>query len=101
MTVISRSVVSRVVWLGVALLLIAGAMGLLVRVRRVGGRPRLETSDVCATPLASPFLNTRPDASYVGSAACRSCHEEQSASFRRTGMGRSMAEVQADREPPD
>jgi predicted CXXCH cytochrome family protein len=87
--------------LGAALVLTAGALGLLVRVRRVGGRPRLETSDVCATPLASPFLNTRPDASYVGSAACRSCHEEQSASFRRTGMGRSMAEVQADREPPD
>jgi predicted CXXCH cytochrome family protein len=87
--------------LGAALVLAAGALGLLVRVRRVGGRPHLETSDVCATPLASPFLNTRPDASYVGSAACRSCHEEQTASFRRTGMGQSMAEVQADREPPD
>src|SRR4051794_37832449 len=51
-----------------------------------------------ADPLAlppvssSPFLNTKPDAHYVGSDACRSCHRSQDASYRRTGMGRSMAE---------
>jgi hypothetical protein len=49
----------------------------------------------------SPFLNTRPDARYVGSEACRSCHPGSDASFRRTGMGRSMTELDPGREPPD
>ncbi|MBC7852596.1 MAG: hypothetical protein IAF94_04085, partial [Pirellulaceae bacterium] len=38
---------------------------------------------------------------YVGSQACITCHEAQHASFRHTGMGRSMAEVDLSREPPD
>ena len=50
---------------------------------------------------SSPFFNTRSDARYVGSAACRSCHEEHTASFRRTGMGQSMASVDPSQEPPD
>jgi predicted CXXCH cytochrome family protein len=50
---------------------------------------------------SSPFLNTGPEARYVGSDACRECHAGSSASFRRTGMGRSMAEVDLSREPPD
>src|SRR5439155_8250104 len=33
--------------------------------------------------------------------ACRLCHQSEFASFRRTGMGRSMAEVDLEREPPD
>src|SRR5438552_3056485 len=54
------------------------------------------------TPLsASPFLNTRSEARFVGSEACRACHEKAFESFGRTGMGRSMAEVRPDREPPD
>jgi len=53
-------------------------------------------------PLSSsPFLNTGPAARYVGSEACRSCHPGRDASFRRTGMGRSLAEVDLAREPPD
>ncbi|HTU89725.1 MAG TPA: cytochrome c3 family protein [Gemmataceae bacterium] len=51
--------------------------------------------------LSSPYLNTGPGAHYIGSAACRSCHEEQTASFRRTGMGRSMTLVDPKQEPPD
>lgn len=50
---------------------------------------------------SSPFLNTRADVRYVGSAACRSCHESHILSFHRTGMGRSMALVDPEREPPD
>ena len=54
------------------------------------------------TPVAtSRFLNTKPDVKYVGSEACRSCHVSQHESFRHTGMGRSMAEVDLSREPPD
>jgi predicted CXXCH cytochrome family protein len=50
---------------------------------------------------SSPFLNTTPAARYVGSEACRACHEDRHASFRRSGMGRSMAPVDPAREPPD
>jgi hypothetical protein len=50
---------------------------------------------------ASPYLNTGPDAAYVGSAGCQGCHQERHATFRTTGMGRSMAVVEPDREPAD
>ena len=54
------------------------------------------------TPLSSSrYLNTTADAEYVGSAACRNCHEDRHASFRSTGMGRSMGVVDANAEPPD
>ncbi len=49
----------------------------------------------------SPYLNTRPEAKYVGSEACRACHEDRHESFRHTGMGRSMAAVDLAREPAD
>ncbi|MBM3970402.1 MAG: hypothetical protein FJ302_11140 [Planctomycetes bacterium] len=49
----------------------------------------------------SPFLNTKPDVAYVGSEACRTCHADHDAAFRHTGMGRSMADVDLTREPPD
>lgn len=53
-------------------------------------------------PLSSsPFLNTHVDARYVGSDACRVCHAGEEASFRRTGMGRSMAAIDAAFEPPN
>src|SRR5438876_864487 len=70
--------------------------------------PRKKTplpSPVEAFPLpvvsSSPYLNTKPEAQYVGSEACQSCHVGHSASFRRTPMGRSMALVDEKREPPD
>lgn len=50
---------------------------------------------------SSAYRNTGPDARYVGSEACSSCHGARSASFRRTGMGVSMAAVNPAREPPD
>lgn len=54
------------------------------------------------TPLsASPYLNTGADARYVGSESCRACHEDRHATFRHTGMGRSMAQIDLTEEPPD
>lgn len=50
---------------------------------------------------SSAYLNTRPNARYTGSEACRSCHAQEHASFRHTGMGISMAEVIPSRQPPD
>src|SRR5436309_10242181 len=52
-------------------------------------------------PFVSPFLNTGPEARYVGSEACRACHEAATASYLRTGMGRSMAAVGPDQAPPN
>ena len=40
-------------------------------------------------------------ARFIGSQACRACHEKATASYLRTGMGQSMAQVRPDREPPD
>ena len=48
----------------------------------------------------SPYLNTR-DATYVGSSTCIECHQGEHAGFLHTGMGRSMASVVPDNEPPD
>lgn len=53
-------------------------------------------------PLSpSPFLNTKSGVAFVGSDACRSCHPSEHYSYGRTGMGRSMAEADPNREPPD
>lgn len=62
------------------------------------------TADVTLPPLPvfdSPFLNTRPDAAYVGSEACRACHPGAFASHGQSGMGRSMADVDPGKEPAD
>jgi hypothetical protein len=50
---------------------------------------------------SSPFQNTRPEAGYVGSETCTNCHQGRTASFRRGGMGISMAEVDPALEPAD
>jgi predicted CXXCH cytochrome family protein len=91
----------RAVLLGAALL--AALMALLL-IRAWPTRPApAPGADPFALPpvAASPFLNTRPGARYLGSAACLPCHEEYAASFRHTGMGRSLAAVDPAREPPD
>jgi hypothetical protein len=84
--------------LGVALL----ATGLAASWRLWKKAPPAEAELFPLPPLSpSPFLNTTAEAHYVGSDACRSCHPERHVSFRRTGMGRSMAPVDPAREPPD
>lgn len=49
----------------------------------------------------SEFLNTGPEVKYVGSEVCRNCHAEHTETFRHSAMGRSMAEIDLTREPPD
>jgi hypothetical protein len=67
-----------------------------------GGVPDSSTDPLAVTPVSSSrFKNTGAEASYVGSQACVECHPQEHESFRRTGMGRSMAEVDLSREPPD
>ena len=82
----------------------AWAGGLLDR--RPAAQPEPPTPSVAdpfpLPPLSgSAFLNTGPDARYVGSEVCASCHKERSDSFRRTGMGVSMAAVVPGAEPAD
>ncbi len=87
--------------LAVALTICLAAAGYLLWPRSTS-TSFFNEKDFPLPPLsASPFLNTQPDARYVGSAACRSCHEGEVASFRRTGMGRSMAAIDPAAEPPD
>ena len=50
-------------------------------------------------PAATRFLNTQ--AQYVGSQACRECHQDETDSFAHSGMSRSMRTVDLDAEPPD
>ena len=66
-------------------------------------RPRPTAAEAFPLPpiSASPFLNTKLDVAYVGSEACRACHAEHDTALRHTGMGRSMADVDETREPPD
>lgn len=77
-----------------SLLLLLAAIGIAWIIVRRGhdGLPSLSSS---------PFKNTGPDAQYVGSDRCVSCHKSRSASFRKTGMGVSSAAVDPEREPPD
>jgi tetratricopeptide (TPR) repeat protein len=93
--------------LGIGGLLIAGVVMLIAR---SGSQPNPEPHPApdpspVAFPIprvaSSPYLNTGPDAHYVGSETCRGCHEDRHTTFRRTGMGRSMAAVDLDREPAD
>jgi len=40
---------------------------------------------------ADHYLNAQPGVEYVGEEVCRSCHPSEYASFKQTGMGRSVA----------
>jgi hypothetical protein len=47
---------------------------------------------VRAQETAAPhYLNAQPGVEYVGEEVCRSCHPSEYASFKQTGMGRSVA----------
>lgn len=59
------------------------------------------TAKIVAAAARSPYQNTKAGVRRVGSQACVVCHAAEHASFAHTGMGRSMAEVDLSREPPD
>jgi len=53
-------------------------------------------------PLSeSPYLSTRPDAAYIGSAACAKCHKTNHESYLHTAHSRALADVDPKIEPPD
>ena len=71
---------------------------------RPGNGDETTLNPAALTPLPplpeSPYLNTR-DATYVGSSTCIECHQQEHAGYLHTGMGRSMASVVPEAEPPD
>jgi hypothetical protein len=92
-------------WLLVIVVLVAVPVVLFVVRPAWRGETPNEMSSADPFPLtpisASRYRNTGPDAHYVGSEVCRGCHLDRHASFRRTGMGRSMAALDPASEPPD
>lgn len=48
----------------------------------------------------SPYRNTTSKATYVGSSACRECHNNQYASFEKTPHSRALGPVDPQAEPP-
>jgi hypothetical protein len=96
------------------LLLLVGVAALAVAVLAWGrgaflGKSRARSPRVPAqadafpvVPVSpSPFLNTRPEAQYVGMQACERCHPDTHQSYYDTMMSRSMSAVDPSREPPD
>jgi predicted CXXCH cytochrome family protein len=65
----------------------------------------LESRAPASVPLPevsrSPYLNTGPDARYVGHEACRKCHPDAHESYAGSAMSRSLADVDPLHEPED
>lgn len=57
--------------------------------------PSVARVDLLEESYAGPYLNVRPDAKYIGDAACAECHKEIAATFAKHPMGRSLAPLTA------
>lgn len=68
-----------------------------------GRGPQLPSGDPLPDPpySESRFLNTGPEAHYIGTAACAACHPRRHQSYLLTAHSQSLAEVDANAEPPD
>ena len=69
--------------------------------RERGPQPAAEAPFPLPPYSESHFLNTGPDAQYVGTAACAECHHENHRSYLLTDHSRSLADVSPAAEPPD
>ena len=67
----------------------------------MAGRPARRRPVPAPARICQPVPEHRPGRGLRRQRGCRGCHEDRHATFRTTGMGRSMAEVDADREPAD
>ncbi len=65
----------------------------------------LHKSRPSAPPLpklaVSPYLNTKSAADYLGSQACRDCHQEQYRAFQATSHYHALERAPLQEEPPD
>ena len=105
---------SRRLWFTIATVVLCAAVASAAMWYLVSPRDRVQAPAARLTPgnvpsadpplpalTQSPFLNTRPDARYVGAEACYRCHPEAHRSYASSAMSRSMAEIDPQREPPD
>jgi hypothetical protein len=61
-----------------------------------------ETKQFPPPPLpASEYLNTAPDAKYVGSKVCAECHEREARTHASTAHSRALKDLDPASEPPD
>jgi Tetratricopeptide repeat/Cytochrome c554 and c-prime len=69
------------------------------------GRPTPPASPTETFPVpplsVSPFLNTGPDAHYVGTGACIDCHPRNHDSYLLTAHSRALSDLDPNAEPPD
>jgi hypothetical protein len=87
----------------ILLLLVAVAGAVLVAWPNRGRSPQPPLEDSFPLPpySQSRFLNTGPEAHYVGTAACVGCHRDKHQSYLLTAHSRSLAVVDPNAEPPD
>lgn len=91
-----------------AVVVVAAAWGGLTWWRAPGSKQTESSAESAASVdlslpalATSPFLNTGPEARYLGSQACQRCHPDSHESYAHSGMSRSMAEVDPAAEPED
>jgi hypothetical protein len=87
-------------WLLAASVAVGGALAVWAN-RGRGPRPAPEEPFPLPPYSETRFLNTGPDAHYVGTAACAECHPRNHRSYLLTAHSRSLAEPDAGAEPPD
>lgn len=86
---------------GFGLLVLVGALTWLNRELISPRAVRLAPQFDLPPLTASPYLNTKADAHYVGSAACVECHRGNHASYLLTPHSRALADLDPNAEPPD
>src|SRR5947209_6867206 len=68
-------------------------------------KPSMPSSPDGSFPLpaysASRFLNSGPEARYIGADACAECHREQHRSYLLTAHSQALSDLDPRAEPPD
>lgn len=65
------------------------------------GTPPVEETFFPPPLTASRFLNTGPDAQYIGTEACAKCHQREHHSYQLTAHSRALSDLDPKAEPPD
>src|SRR4051812_25256323 len=84
-----------------AALAVAFAVSAAFYCRQPDGNPSEDESFPLPEFSKSPYLNTGPDAEYVGTTACKECHSSKYESYLHTAHSRAMSDVSLPAEPPD
>lgn len=88
------------IWRAVTVLSFVGCVAGLLAWYRTTTSSAVEITALPAI-RQSPFTNTDATVAYVGSQACKSCHEEAHDSYLRTAHSKALMELDPANEPPD